>query len=73
MTKPQIIVRLSQSLPMALNHYVEKTGTSKTDVIVSATAQYLGSAENVLLNQRMAELESQNEGIEGFGQIWLRC
>ena len=30
---------------------------SKTDVVVSAIAHYLGSAKNVPLIQRMAELE----------------
>ncbi len=49
MGKPQITVRLSPSLLMELNHYVEKTGTSKTDVVVSAIAQYLGCADSVPL------------------------
>ena len=59
MTKPQIIVRLSPSLLRELNQYVEKTGTSKIDVVVSVIAQYLGCAENVLLNQQGVELKAQ--------------
>ena len=59
MTKPQITVRLSPPLLAELNHYVERTGTSKTDVVVSAIATYLGCAENVPLSQRVAELETQ--------------
>ena len=54
MTKPQITVKLSPYLLTELNHYVEKTGTSKTDVVLSAIAQYLGCAENVPLSQRVA-------------------
>ena len=59
MGKPQITVRISPSLLTSLNHYVEQTGTSKTDVVVSAIAQYLDCAEEVPLSQRMAELEKK--------------
>ena len=64
MGKPQITVRLSPSLLMELNHYVEQTGTSKTDVVVSAIAQYLGCAESVPLSQRMAEFERRLAALE---------
>ena len=59
MGKPQITVRISPSLLTLLNHYVEQTGTSKTDVVISAIAQYLDCAEEVPLSQRVAELETQ--------------
>ena len=68
MGKPQIAIRLSPSLLQELNNYVELTGTSKTDVVVSAIpterfaiAQYLGCTDNVPLNQRVAELETKVE------------
>ncbi len=64
MGKPQITVRLSPSLLTSLNHYVEQTGTSKTDVVVSAIAQYLDCAEEVPLSQRMAELEKKVAKLE---------
>ena len=64
MGKPQITVRLSPSLLMELNHYIECTGTSKTDVVVSAIAQYLDCAEEVPLSQRMAELEKKVAKLE---------
>ncbi|MDJ0572853.1 MAG: hypothetical protein QNJ53_27960 [Pleurocapsa sp. MO_192.B19] len=64
MTKPQITIRLSPSLLTELNQYVEETGTSKTDVVVSAIAQYLGCAESVPLIQRMAELERRVKDLE---------
>jgi hypothetical protein len=57
MGKPQLVIRVPPSLLNDLNGYVETTGISKTDVVVSAIAQYLGSSENVPLTQRMAELE----------------
>ena len=59
MGKPQIAIRLSPSLLQELNNYVELTGTSKTDVVVSAISQYIGCADNMPLNQRVAELELQ--------------
>ena len=64
MGKPQITVRLSPSLLMELNHYIECTGTSKTDVVVSAIAQYLGCAEEVPLSQRVGELERRFAELE---------
>ena len=57
MSKPQLAVRIPPELLKELNSYIEKTHTSKTDVVVSAIAQYLGCPENVPLTQRMAELE----------------
>lgn len=61
MTKSQIAVRIPPSLLAELNHYVEETGTSKTDVVVSAIAQYIGCNETVPLMQRLAELEAKVE------------
>ncbi len=66
MTRPQIAVRIPPSIFEQLNNYVEKTGTSKTDVVVSAIAQYLGCAENVPLIQRVAELEVKVEELQAL-------
>ena len=66
MTKPQITVRISPSLLMELNNYVEKTGTSKTDVVVTAIAQYLGCGSDVPLSQRMAEVEKKVAELENL-------
>jgi hypothetical protein len=41
MAKSQIAVRIPPSLLEALNRYVEETGITKTEVIVSAIAAYL--------------------------------
>ena len=64
MTKPQISIRISSPLLIELNQYVEQTGTSKTDVVVSAIAQYLGNAEAAPMSQRVAELEKRVEALE---------
>jgi hypothetical protein len=64
MGKPQIAIRLSPSLLQELNNYVELTGTSKTDVVVSAISQYIGCADNMPLNQRMGELEKRLRELE---------
>ncbi|MGB5714121.1 MAG: hypothetical protein WBM44_24820 [Waterburya sp.] len=64
MGKPQITVRLSPSLLVELDQYIERTGTSKTDVVVSAIAQYLGCTKEVPLSQRMAELERRMAAVE---------
>lgn len=64
MTKPQISIRISSPLLTELNQYVKQTGTSKTDVVVSAIAQYLGNAEAAPMSQRLAELEKRLAALE---------
>lgn len=59
MEKPQIAVRIPPSLLDKLNSYIEKTGTTKTEVVINAIAQYIGCTDSVPLTQRMAELERQ--------------
>jgi hypothetical protein len=64
MGKPHLAVRIPPSLLAELNSYVEQVGTSKTDVVVSAIAAYLGCAETVPLSQRMAEVERKVAELE---------
>jgi hypothetical protein len=64
MVKPQIVVRLSPELLKELNNYVELTGTSKTDVVVSALATYLRCDSNIPLSHRVAELETKVEELQ---------
>ncbi|MFM7476347.1 MAG: DNA-binding domain-containing protein, partial [Microcystis aeruginosa] len=59
MGKPQIAVRIPPPLLAGLNQYIERVGTYKTDVIISAIAAYLGCAETVPLSQRVTELETK--------------
>jgi hypothetical protein len=69
MSKPQIAIRLSPSLLQELNNYVELTGTSKTDVVVSAISQHIGCADNVPLNQRVGELERKLRELENLVKV----
>lgn len=66
MSKPQITIRLPSSLLAELNYYVERTGESKTDVVVNAVAEYLGSAKTLSLTQRVAKLEIQIKELTAF-------
>lgn len=47
----------------------KKTGTSKTDVVVGALAQYLGCAEALPLNQKIAELEARIATVEALVKV----
>jgi hypothetical protein len=64
MGKPHLAIRIPPSLLAELNSYVEQVGTSKTDVVVSAIAAYLGCAESVPMSQRVAELEARMAELE---------
>ena len=64
MGKPHLAIRIPPPLLAELNSYVERVGTSKTDVVVSAIATYLGCADNVPLTQRMAEVERRLAELE---------
>ena len=59
-------MRIPHSLLEKLNSYVDSTGTTKTEVIVGALAQYLGCAETVPLSQRVAELEMRVNQLEAL-------
>ena len=69
MKHPQITVRISPALLNTLNQYVEKSGTSKTDVVISALAQYLGCPDNTPVMQRIAELERRVDEIEAKEKV----
>lgn len=57
MSKPLIAVRMPPSLLEKLNSHAKLTGTSKTDVILTAVAQYLDCLDSISLTQRVTELE----------------
>ncbi|MCC5653474.1 DNA-binding domain-containing protein [Nostoc sp. XA013] len=69
MVKPQIVVRLSPELLEKLNKYAEETGVSKTDVVVGALSQYLGCAQALPLNQKVAELEARVATVEALVKV----
>lgn len=64
MAKPQIAIRLPPDLMDKLNSYVTRTGTSKTEVMAGALAQYLNSPESMPFSQRVTDLERRMEELE---------
>ncbi|MEA5566662.1 DNA-binding domain-containing protein [Anabaena sp. UHCC 0399] len=69
MVKPQIVVRLPPDLLEKLNKYAQQSGTSKTDVVIGALAQYLECAEALSLNQKIAQLETRVATVEALVKI----
>ena len=69
MAKPQIAVRMPPYLMAKLNSYIEKIGTSKTEVVVSAIAKYLDCSEDVPLSQRIAEIERRVAELEAKEKV----
>lgn len=59
MPRPQVVIRIPPKLFSKFNAYMEKTGSSKTEVVLSALAQYLECVEDLPLTQRMAKLETR--------------
>jgi hypothetical protein len=45
---------------------MEQTGISKTEVVVSALALYLGCTEEISLTERMASLEAKMAQLEAL-------
>lgn len=64
MSKPQITVRIPPSLLTQLNSYLERTGTSKTEVVVGAIARYIGYELDMPLAHRVAEVERRMVALE---------
>ena len=69
MSKSQLGLRIPTSLFNELDRYVEKTGTSKTEVVCSAIAEYLGCADSVPLSQRVADLERKMALLEAKDKV----
>ena len=61
MGKPQIAIRMPPSLMAKFNSYVEKIGTSKTEVVVSAIAlRALPGNRSISGLSRRCAIESEN-------------
>jgi hypothetical protein len=69
MDRVQLAVRIPASLQEQLDSYLHKTGVSKTEVVVSAIAQYLGCADSVPLSQRIAEVERRVAALEAKEKV----
>ncbi len=65
-----LAVRIPPSIMEKLNDYVENTGTTKTEVIVGALAQYLDCTQDLSMPKRMAEMERKVAELEeGKSQV----
>lgn len=66
MSTVQLGVRIPASLYVQLAAYLTHTGASKTDVVVSALAHYLGCADEIPLTERVASLEEKVAALEAL-------
>ena len=64
MAKSQIAVRIPRPIMDKLNSYVDNTGTTKTQVVVGALAQYLGCTQDLSIPKRVAEVERRMAELE---------
>lgn len=64
MSNQPITVRLPSVLFNQLEAYIAQSGSSKTDVVVAALAQYLGVSANVPLVEKLALLERRLAKLE---------
>jgi len=51
-------IRIPANLHQSLEDYIAENHLTKTEVILNALAQYLGTSEEVPLNQRVGALEA---------------
>jgi hypothetical protein len=66
MSSVSVGVRIPSNLYDKLLAHTSKVHISKSDVVISALAYYLGSTENLPLSQRVADLEAQVEELRAF-------
>jgi hypothetical protein len=66
MNTVQLGIRIPANLNQRLTDFMEQTGISKTDVVVSALASYLGCTEEISLNERMASIEAKMAQLEAM-------
>ncbi len=66
MNTVQLGIRIPANLNQRLSDFMEQTGISKTDVVVSALASYLGCTEEISLTERMASIEAKMAQLEAM-------
>ncbi len=66
MNTVQLGIRIPANLNERLTTFMEQTGISKTEVVVSALASYLGCTEEISLTERMATLEAKMVQLEAM-------
>jgi predicted DNA-binding protein len=65
MNTVQLGIRIPANLNERLTTFMEQTGISKTEVVVSALASYLGCTEEIS-TERMASLEAKMAQLEAM-------
>ena len=66
MNTVQLGIRIPSNLNERLTTFMEQTGISKTDVVISALASYLGCTEEISLTERMASIEAKIAPLEAM-------
>lgn len=66
MNTVQLGIRIPANLNERLTTFMEQTGISKTDVVVSALASYLGFTEEISLTERLTSLEVKVAQLEAM-------
>ena len=64
MNTSQLGVRIPSHLNEQLMRYVAQSGTSKTEIVISALASYLGCTEDIPMAKRVMSLEGRLERLE---------
>lgn len=64
MKASQLGIRIPSSLNERLTAFIEQTGMSKTEVVVSALASYMGCTDEISITERMATLEAKVARLE---------
>ncbi|MEH1904029.1 MAG: DNA-binding domain-containing protein [Nostoc sp.] len=68
MSNVSVGVQIPSSLYEKLLAHTSKVNVSKSEVVISALANYLGTTENVPLSQKVADLEVKVGRTTSFGQ-----
>jgi len=64
MSSVSVGVRIPSNLYEKLLAHTSKVHVSKSEVVISALANYLGCTEDVPLNQKVADLEAKVEELQ---------
>lgn len=62
----QLGIRIPANLNDRLTTFMEQTGISKTEAVVSALASYLECTEEISLTKRMANIEARMVQLESL-------
>ena len=74
MVSPQFSVRIPPKLDARLKEYAAKNNTTKSNVMITALARYLGYQSEIPLTQRMVELEEKMAELETqMQQVQASC